>query len=33
MRASIEEYKAVKTDAMKLVKSVAEGKRKYAKKL
>lgn len=33
MRASIEEYKAVETAAMKFVKSVAEGDSRYAKEL
>lgn len=33
MRASIEEYKAVETAAMKFVKSVAEGNSSYAKEL
>lgn len=33
MRASIAEYKAVETAAMKFVKSVAEGNSRYAKEL
>mgnify|MGYP000012681049 CR=1 FL=1 len=33
MRASIAEYKAVETAAMKFVKSVAEGNSSYAKEL
>lgn len=33
MRASIEEYKAVETAALKFVKSVAEGNSSYAKEL